>query len=258
MGTGTISAVDPFGRRRVDALDSQMELVDEGSGDAIVLLHGNPTSSYLWRNVIPHLAGLGRVLAPDLVGMGRSSSAPAGRYRLIDHARYLDAWFGAAKWANGSSSSATTGAASSPSIRRDGIAGTCGDRLYGDHRAPARLGRMAGEGTRHLPGHALGRGRGPGAAEERLRRAHPAGKHPARASPRPSRRATAPPLSSRARSAAPPSPGRGKSRSTASPRTWPHSLLPTAIGWRRCTYQTLINAEPGSMLTGAQRDYCRR
>ena len=93
MATGKISAVDPFGRRRVDVLDSQMEFVAEGSGDAIVLLHGNPTSSYLWRNVIPHLAGLGRVLAPDLIGMGRSSSAPAGRYRFFDHARYLDAWF---------------------------------------------------------------------------------------------------------------------------------------------------------------------
>ena len=97
MAPDKISAVDPFARRRVDVLDSQMEFVDEGKGDAIVLLHGNPTSSFLWRNIIPHLAGLGRALAPDLVGMGRSSSAPAGSYRLSDHASYLDAWFESVK-----------------------------------------------------------------------------------------------------------------------------------------------------------------
>jgi len=97
MSQSTISAVDPFARCNVDVLDSQIEFIDEGEGDAIVLLHGNPTSAYLWRNIIPHLAGLGRVLAPDLVGMGRSSRAPGGSYRFLDHARYLDAWFEAAR-----------------------------------------------------------------------------------------------------------------------------------------------------------------
>ncbi len=62
----------------------------------MVFLHGNPTSSYLWRNVIPHVAALGRCLAPDLVGMGDSGRAPAGSYRFVDHSRYLDAWFAAA------------------------------------------------------------------------------------------------------------------------------------------------------------------
>jgi len=66
--------------------------VDMGNGDPIILLHGNPTSSYLWRNVIPHLAGLGRVLAPDLVGFGASAKSPGGSYRFIDQVRYLDAW----------------------------------------------------------------------------------------------------------------------------------------------------------------------
>jgi haloalkane dehalogenase len=70
-----------------------MSYVDVGVGDPIVLLHGNPTSSYLWRNVIPRLDGLGRCLAPDLIGMGRSGKAAGGRYRLADHVRYLDAWF---------------------------------------------------------------------------------------------------------------------------------------------------------------------
>jgi haloalkane dehalogenase len=73
-------------------LDSHISYVDVGSGDPIVLLHGNPTSSYLWRNVIPELDGVGRCLAPDLIGMGRSGKAAGGRYRLTDHARYLDAW----------------------------------------------------------------------------------------------------------------------------------------------------------------------
>ncbi len=88
----TISATDPHPRRRVPVLDSEMAYVDVGSGDPVVFLHGNPTSSYLWRNVIPHVEAAGRCLAPDLVGMGDSGKAPAGSYRFVDHARYLDAW----------------------------------------------------------------------------------------------------------------------------------------------------------------------
>jgi len=70
-----------------------MSYVDTGDGDPIILLHGNPTSSYLWRNVIPHLTGLGRVLAPDLVGFGASAKSPGRCYRFIDQVHYLDAWF---------------------------------------------------------------------------------------------------------------------------------------------------------------------
>jgi haloalkane dehalogenase len=88
-----ISAADPYVRKRVAVLDSEMAYVETGSGDPIVFLHGNPTSSYLWRNVIPHCEGLGRCLAPDLIGMGESGKNPAGSYRFADHARYLDAWF---------------------------------------------------------------------------------------------------------------------------------------------------------------------
>ncbi|HEX6212014.1 MAG TPA: haloalkane dehalogenase [Methylomirabilota bacterium] len=93
MPGARISAVDRYERRRLGVLDSHMAYVDVGVGDPIVLLHGNPTSSYLWRNVIPELDGVGRCLAPDLIGMGRSGKAAGGRYRLADHARYLDAWF---------------------------------------------------------------------------------------------------------------------------------------------------------------------
>jgi haloalkane dehalogenase len=71
-----------------------MSYVDEGSGDPIVLLHGNPTSSYLWRNIIPHLNGLGRCVAPDLIGMGDSdklkNSGPDS-YTFVEHRKYLDA-----------------------------------------------------------------------------------------------------------------------------------------------------------------------
>lgn len=88
-------AADPHPRRRLRVLDTEMAYADTGSGDPVVFLHGNPTSSYLWRNVIPHVAPLGRCLAPDLIGMGDSGRAPAGSYRFVDHARYLDAWFDA-------------------------------------------------------------------------------------------------------------------------------------------------------------------
>jgi haloalkane dehalogenase len=87
-----ISAGDPFVRRRKSILDSEMAYIDEGGGDPIIFLHGNPTSSYLWRNVIPHLSDLSRCLAPDLIGMGESGKSTSGSYRFVDHARYLDAW----------------------------------------------------------------------------------------------------------------------------------------------------------------------
>ena len=90
-----MTAADPHPRRTVEVLDSEMTYVDTGDGDPVVFLHGNPTSSYLWRNVIPHLSGQARCLAPDLIGMGDSGKAPGGSYRFADHARYLDAWFDA-------------------------------------------------------------------------------------------------------------------------------------------------------------------
>jgi haloalkane dehalogenase len=70
-----------------------MAYVDAGEGDPIVFLHGNPTPSYLWRNIVPHLLPYGRCLVPDYVGMGNSGPAPSGSYRFVDHRQYLDAWF---------------------------------------------------------------------------------------------------------------------------------------------------------------------
>jgi len=91
MAAAEISADFPFDPHFVEVLGSKMHYVDEGEGDPILLLHGNPTSSYLWRNIIPHLTGLGRVVVPDLIGMGRSDK-PSLDYRLPTHAKYLDAF----------------------------------------------------------------------------------------------------------------------------------------------------------------------
>lgn len=85
----------PHPQKRIRTRDAEMAYVDTGpaDGDPIVFLHGNPTSSYLWRNVIPHVEQFGRCLAPDLVGMGNSDPSPREAYRFEDHAAYLDAWF---------------------------------------------------------------------------------------------------------------------------------------------------------------------
>jgi haloalkane dehalogenase len=88
-----ISTEDASYRKRVSVLDTNMAYVDVGEEDPIIFLHGNPTPSYLWRNIIPHLLPLGRCLAPDFVGMGNSGTASDGGYRFVDHQRYLDAWF---------------------------------------------------------------------------------------------------------------------------------------------------------------------
>lgn len=93
MNETSISASDPYERQRVSVLDTEISYVDTGSGETVVFLHGNPTSSYLWRNIILHVEGEFRCLAPDLVGMGDSGKAPDGSYRFVDHARYLEAWF---------------------------------------------------------------------------------------------------------------------------------------------------------------------
>ncbi len=89
-----ISAEERYPKQTATVRGKTMAYVDVGSGDPIVLLHGNPTSSYLWRNVIPHLEGLGRCIAPDLIGMGDSDkledSGPE-RYRFVEHREYLDA-----------------------------------------------------------------------------------------------------------------------------------------------------------------------
>lgn len=89
-----ISAENPYVYRTVDVLDSSMAHIDTGGdGPVVVFLHGNPTTSYLWRNVLPHVEAVARCVAPDLPGFGRSGAMPSGSYRYPDYIRYLDAWF---------------------------------------------------------------------------------------------------------------------------------------------------------------------
>lgn len=90
----TISA-KPYAQTKFIEIDgARMAYIDEGEGDAIVFQHGNPTSSYLWRNVMPHCAGLGRLIACDLIGMGDSDKLhPSGpeRYLFAEHRKFLHA-----------------------------------------------------------------------------------------------------------------------------------------------------------------------
>ncbi|GAA5198233.1 haloalkane dehalogenase [Rugosimonospora acidiphila] len=84
-------------KRFAEVLGRRMAYVERGEGHPIVFLHGNPTSSFLWRNVLPHVEAPGRrLIAPDLIGMGDSDKIPTGaepdRYRFAGHARYLDAF----------------------------------------------------------------------------------------------------------------------------------------------------------------------
>jgi haloalkane dehalogenase len=89
---GQIQAcADLPGSKTVDVLGSRMHYLEQGSGGTVLFLHGNPTWSYLWRNVLPHVAGTARCIAPDLIGMGKSDK-PAINYRFFDLARYLDAF----------------------------------------------------------------------------------------------------------------------------------------------------------------------
>lgn len=81
-------------KKRVEVLGASMAYRESGKGRPIVFLHGNPTSSYLWRNVIPRVEPWGRCIAPDLIGMGDSARIGHGprSYRFIDHATYLGAF----------------------------------------------------------------------------------------------------------------------------------------------------------------------
>lgn len=86
-----ISAAFPYQSKFVEVLGSRLHYVDEGQGDPVLFLHGNPTSVYLWRNIMPHVQEVTRVVAPDLIGFGKSDK-PDLEYRFVDHSRYLDAF----------------------------------------------------------------------------------------------------------------------------------------------------------------------
>jgi len=85
-----ISSEFPFASKFVDVKGTRMHYIDEGAGNPVLFLHGNPTSSYLWRNVIPHVQPLGRMIAPDLIGMGKSDRPEGFGFTLQDHYRYVE------------------------------------------------------------------------------------------------------------------------------------------------------------------------
>ena len=88
----------PLTKKTVSVLDSRMAFHERGEGAPILFLHGNPTSSYLWRDVMPPLEGRGRLIAPDLIGMGDSGKLPnpgPDTYRFVTHQKYLAAFIDA-------------------------------------------------------------------------------------------------------------------------------------------------------------------
>lgn len=87
--TPPLSAEFPYESKFVEVLGDKMAYVEVGEGDPILLIHGNPTSSYLWRNVIPFIESSGRVIAIDLIGFGKSGK-PDIDYTFADHRRYVE------------------------------------------------------------------------------------------------------------------------------------------------------------------------
>ena len=88
----TISDQYPYQKKYKSIFGKRMAYLEHGRGDPIVFLHGNPTSSYLWRNIMPHIEGRGRLIAPDLIGMGDSEKlddSGAQSYTFAEHRKYL-------------------------------------------------------------------------------------------------------------------------------------------------------------------------
>lgn len=99
MSHQAISAEFPFESKYIDVHGSRMHYIEDGIGDPILFLHGNPTWSYVWRNIIPHLSPYGRCIAPDLIGMGKSDK-PNISYRFVEHAKYVNGFIEKLQLAN--------------------------------------------------------------------------------------------------------------------------------------------------------------
>ena len=91
MNDDIISPKVPYPSRFIEVMGSKMHYWDEGEGDPILFLHGRPMSNYLRRNVMPHMEGQGRLIAPDLIGMGKSDKPDIG-YTFEEHYKYLEAF----------------------------------------------------------------------------------------------------------------------------------------------------------------------
>jgi pimeloyl-ACP methyl ester carboxylesterase len=164
---------DHLPRRRVKVLDTEISYVDVGEGEPVVFLHGNPTWSYQWRNIIPYISPYRRCLAPDLVGMGWSGKSPTKAYRFVDHARCMDAWFEALQLtANVTLVLHDWGAAigfAIPSRSR---------RLPITKQSPIRAdGRISPAAATDNSACCVARGRAPRSRREYVRRGRPAARH---------------------------------------------------------------------------------
>ncbi len=89
MSDRSISADFPFESRYLQVAGSRLHYIEEGTGDPVLFLHGNPTWSYLWRNIVPHASAGSRAIAIDLIGMGKSDK-PDIEYRFFDHVEYVE------------------------------------------------------------------------------------------------------------------------------------------------------------------------
>ena len=99
MSANEISASYPFKPNFIEINGSKMHYIDEGSGDPILFLHGNPHWSYVWRNIIPHVSDCARCIAPDLIGFGKSEN-PDIDYRFFDQVSYVEGFIKALELKN--------------------------------------------------------------------------------------------------------------------------------------------------------------
>ena len=144
----------PLTKKTVDVLGARMAYHERGEGAPVLFLHGNPTSSYLWRDVIPELEGRGRLIAPDLIGMGDSAKLPnpgTDTYRFTTHRDYLDAFIDAVIGRRGihRAGGARLGLGARFRLGQPSPRPCPRHRLYGGDRAAGRLlGRMEPAGCR--------------------------------------------------------------------------------------------------------------
>jgi haloalkane dehalogenase len=89
MDTQKISSEFPYKSHYLEVEGSKIHYIDEGEGNPVLFIHGNPTSSYLWRNIIPYMKKHGRCFAPDLIGMGKSDK-PDIEYRFVNHFKFIE------------------------------------------------------------------------------------------------------------------------------------------------------------------------
>jgi haloalkane dehalogenase len=99
MNSESISEIVTIPSKRIEVNGSSMHYLEQGEGNPILFLHGLPMSSYVWRNVIPHLSSLGRCIAPDLIGFGQSDK-PDIPYTIADHINYIEAFISALNLTN--------------------------------------------------------------------------------------------------------------------------------------------------------------